>query len=294
MERTTRKKKLGGYPAVGVVISMTLALFVISLFGLLVIYSQELETQVRLNIRIQVFLKPSITENQRLQIENTLRSQDYVSTADEESITFVSKEEAADEFIKATGEDFKKFLGDNPLRDAYLVTIDPKMHTIPELEKIKADIQKMNGVFQVEYVENLIESVNKNFTNIGLFLLGVILILLITVILLINNTLRIALFSQRFLIRSMQLVGATKWFIQGPFLLRATGYGLLAGVISGVFLMVLTNYAEQRISDLALLHNQSKLLGLIAVSTFIGIVIAFASTYLCIRRYLKMSLDDLY
>jgi cell division transport system permease protein len=294
MERTTRKKKLGGYPAVGVVISMTLALFVISLFGLLVIYSQELENQVRLNIRIQVFLKPSITENQRLQIENTLRSQDYVSTADEESITFVSKEDAAEEFIKATGEDFKKFLGDNPLRDAYLVTIDPRMHSVAELEKIKADIQKMKGVFQVEYVENLIESVNKNFTNIGLFLMGVILVLLITVILLINNTLRIALFSQRFLIRSMQLVGAKKWFIQGPFLLRATGYGLIAGIVSGLFLIALTNYAEQRIGDLALLHNQSKLFGLIAVNTFIGILIAFASTYLCIRRYLKMSLDDLY
>ena len=294
MKGTKRKKKLGGYPAVGVVISMTLALLVIGLFGLLVIYSQELEHQVRLNIRMQVFLKSSITENQRLQIENTLRSQDYVSTATEESITFVSKEEAAEEFIKATGEDFKKFLGDNPLRDAFLVTIDPKRHTVSELEKIKADIQKMSGVFQVEYLESLIESVNKNFTNIGLFLAGVIAILMLTVILLINNTLRIALFSQRFLIRSMQLVGAKKSFIQLPFLVRAAGYGLLAGVIAGALLIGLTNYAEQHISDLTLLHNESKLLTLIAITTIIGIFIALASTYFCIRRYLKMSLDDLY
>jgi cell division transport system permease protein len=240
-----------------------------------------------------VFLKPSITENQRLQIENTLRSQDYVSPG-EESITFVSKEEAAEEFIKATGEDFKKFLGDNPLRDAFLVTIDPRLHSIPELEKIKSDIQKMNGVFQVEYVENLIKSVNENFTNIGLFLMGVIIVLLVTVILLINNTLRIALFSQRFLIRSMQLVGAKKWFIQTPFLLRAGGYGLLAGVASGAILLALTNYAEQKITDLIMLHDSTKLLGLIGVITAIGIFIAVSSTYLCIRRYLKMSLDDLY
>ena len=294
MERKTRKRKLGGYPAVGVVISMTLALFVISLFGLLVIYSQELENQVRLNIRLQVYLRPSITETQRLQIENTLRSQPYVNSADEESITFVSKEEAAEKFIKATGEDFKKFLGDNPLKDAFLVTIDPKRHSLPDLEKIKADIQKLNGVLQVDYVDDLIESVNQNFKNIGLFLLGVILLLLLTVVLLINNTLRIALFSQRFLIRSMQLVGATKWFIQGPFLLRASGYGLLAGVFSGALMILLTNYAEGKIGDLALLHNQTKLFMLIGITTFTGIVIAFASTYLCIHRYLKMSLDDLY
>lgn len=294
MDRKTRKKKLGGYPAVGVVFSITLALFVIGLFGVLVLFSQELERQVRLNIRLQVFLKPTISETQRLQIENTLRSQEYVSKETEESITFVSKEAAAEEFIKATGEDFQKFLGDNPLRDAFLVTIDPKKHTVPELEKIKADILKMNGVFQVEYVENLIASINKNFANISLFLLGLIVVLLITVVLLINNTLRIAMFSQRFLIRSMQLVGAKKWFIQGPFLLRGAGYGLLSGILAGILLYALIQYGQQNIADLAILYNATNFILLLAGITLIGIFIAFMSTYFSVRKYLRMSLDDLY
>lgn len=294
MQKTTRKKKLGGYPAIGVVMSITLALFVIGLFGLLVLYSQELETQVRQNIRMQVYLKSNISENQRMQIETTLRAQEYVSKQAPEPITFVSKDDAAEKFIAETGEDFKKFIGDNPLRDAYLVTIDPSYHAVSEMEKIKGNLEKMNGVFQVYYVEGLIESINSNVTKIGFVLLGVILILLLTVILLINNTLRIALFSQRFLIRSMQLVGAKRWFILGPFLVRAVGYGLLSGLVAGLLLFILTNYAQEKIPDLTILHDQSRFIGLVGVITLIGIFIAFLSTFFSIRRYLRMSLDDLY
>lgn len=294
MERKTRKKKLGGYPAVGVVISITLALFVMGLFGMLVLYSLELEKQVRENIKMQVYLRPHVTEAQRLQIQNTLRAKEYVNAQAAQPIIFVSKEEAAEKFIAETGEDFKKFLGENPLRDAFLVTLNAEHARLEEMEKIKADIQKMNGVFQVFYVEGLIESVNSNVTKIGLILLGMIVILLITVILLINNTLRIALFSQRFLIRSMQLVGAKRGFIQWPFLLRAIGYGFLAGLLAGGLLFALINYAQQKISDLVTLHDPSKFFILIGILTLTGITIAFISTFFSIRRYLRMSLDDLY
>jgi cell division transport system permease protein len=294
MERGNRKKKLGGYPAVGVVISVTLALFVVGLFGLLVIYSQQLEYQVRQNIRLQVYLKSNLTETQRLQIENKLLSQSFTSKAKGKPITFISKEEAAKTFIAETGEDFTKFIGENPLKDAYLVTIDPSFHTRAQMEKIKSDIQKMNGVFQVFYVEGLIESVNDNVMKIGLFLSGLILILLITVVLLINNTLRLALFSQRFLIRSMQLVGAKNWFIQRPFITRAAGYGLLSGVIASVIMWIVSDYARQNITDLNLLHQQDQFLILLGTLLVLGILVAVLSTFLSIRKYLKMSLDQLY
>lgn len=294
MERSTRKKKLGGYPAIGIVVSITLALFVIGLFGMLVIYSQELERQVRNNVRMQVYLKSNLTETQRLQIENTLLSQDYVSKENGRGVTYFSKEEAAKKFIAETGEDFKQFIGENPLRDAYLVSIDPSQHSKSAMEKIKADIQKMNGVFQVYYVEGLIESINSNVTKIGLILVGLITILLLTVILLINNTLRIALFSQRFLIRSMQLVGAKKWFIQKPFLVRSIGYGLLAGIITSLLLWLLSNYAQEKIADLGQLHNQTQFLIMLTILTAIGIVVAFFSTFFSINKYLRMSLDELY
>src|SRR5687768_4030820 len=157
MEKVNHKKKLGGYPAVGVVISVTLALFVIGLFGLLILYSQQLEKQVRQNIRMQVYLRSNLTENQLLQIENKLLSQQFTSK-EGKAVVFVSKEDAAKSFIAETGEDFTKFIGENPLKDAYLVNIDPSFHTAAQLEDIKKQIQKMNGVFQVFYVEGLIES----------------------------------------------------------------------------------------------------------------------------------------
>lgn len=294
MENKRNKKKLGGYPAIGVVISITLSLIVMGIFGLLVIYSQELEHQVRQNIRVQVYLKSNVTETQRLQIENKLVSQPYVSKENGTGVVFVSKDDAAKKFIEETGEDFVEFIGENPLRDAYLVSIATEYHSIKEIEKIKKEIQAMNGVFQVFYVEGLIESVNSNVTKIGLILLGLITVLLLTVVLLINNTLRIALFSQRFLIRSMQLVGAKKWFILRPFLLRASGYGLLAGVLAASLLWSLSNYAQTKIEDLSILHNQNQFLGLMALLLISGIVVAVLSTFFSIRRYLKMSLDQLY
>lgn len=294
MEKGRNKKKLGGYPAVGVVLSITLSLIVIGIFGILVIYSQELEQQVRQNIRVQVYLNSNLTETHRLQIENKLLSQDYVSKENGRGIIYVSKDEAAKKFIEETGEDFMKFIGENPLHDAYLVTIDRKYHTLKEIEKIKLEIQNMKGVFQVYYVEGLIESVNSNVTKIGLILLGLITVLLFTVVLLINNTLRIALFSQRFLIRSMQLVGAKKWFILKPFLIRASGYGFFAGVIAGIALWSLTRYAQNNIEDLSILHNQHQFLTLLTVLLMVGVVVAVLSTFLSIRRYLRMSLDQLY
>lgn len=294
METPKRKKKLGGYPAVGVVVSIALSLLVMGVFGILVLYSHELEQQVRQNIRVQVYLKSNLTETQRLQIENKLLSQDYVSKENGRGVLYVSREEAAKKFIEETGEDFVAFIGENPLRDAYLVSIAREYHSMKQIEEIKSEIQNMNGVFQVFYVEGLIESVNSNVTKIALILLGMLSILLLTVILLINNTLRIALFSQRFLIRSMQLVGARRWFIIKPFLIRALGYGFLAGIIAAALLWSLSNYAQNKIEDLSLLHNQSEFLALMAMLLVTGALIAMLSTLFSIRRYLRMSLDQLY
>lgn len=287
------KKKLGGYPATGVVVSITLALVVVGLFGLLLMYSQQLEKQVRQNIRMQVYLKSGLSETQRLEIKNKLLALDYVAD-DAASLTFVSRDEAAKKFIAETGEDFTDFLGENPLRDAYLVAIDPQYHTPDQMTSIRGEITKISGVHQVFYVEGLIEAINQNVTKIALVLAGLILILLVTVALLINNTLRIALFSQRFLIRSMQLVGARRWFIQRPFLVRASGYGLLGGLAAGGILWLVSDYARTKITDLEVLHDEKQFLILLAVLLVTGMVIAVLSTFFSIRKYLGMSLEELY
>lgn len=287
------KKKLGGYPATGVIVSTSLALFVVGLFGLLLLYSQQLEKQVRQNIRMQVYLKSTVSETQRLEIQTKLLSLEYVSK-DEESVSFVSRDEAAKKFIAETGEDFSSFMGENPLRDAFLIGINPEYHTREKMETIKAEITGMNGVHQVFYVEGLIEAVNENISKIALVLVGLILILLLTVVLLINNTLRIALFSQRFLIRSMQLVGATKSFIQRPFLLRAAGYGLLSGAIASGIIWLVSDYAHRKVTDLQSLHDREHFLILMGILLASGMIVAVLSTFFSIRKYLKMSLEELY
>jgi cell division transport system permease protein len=288
-----RKKKLGSYPYVSVVLSITLALFVIGVFGALVIYSKELERLVRQNVKIQVYLKSQVTETQRTQIEKSLSSKSFVAK-DKEAIQFISKEAAAKQFIEDTGEDFKKFLGENPLRDAYLVRIDEGYHDTESLKKIKAEVEKISGIFQVHYVENVIDSINKNVTKIALILMGLVALLLLVVVLLINNTLRLALFSQRFLIRSMQLVGARSWFIQRPFLFRAGLHGLIAGVIASVLLIFLLSFATKRIEDLSLIQNNNRLLLLLSSLLITGMLVGVLSTYRAVSKYLKLSLDELY
>lgn len=289
------RKKLGSYPTVGVVISITLALFVIGLFGLLIIYSVQMERVVRDNVKMQVYLNSNLTETQRLQVENKILSMNFVNKVGEsKGIEFISKEDAAKKFIQETGEDFTKFMGDNPLKDAYLVGIDPSFHSTGAIEKIKKDLEKVNGVFQVSYVEDLIESINQNIRKISLILLGIASLLLLTVILLINNTMRIALFSQRFLIRSMQLVGARQWFIQRPFLFRAAILGLLGAFLAIVFLYAAIQYAQREVEDLALLHNQQQFIFLAGTMLVAGLVITVISSYLSIRKYLRLSLDELF
>lgn len=288
-----RKKKLGTYPYLSVVLSITLALFVIGVFGALVLYSKELERIVRENVKVQVYLNSQVSDVQRNQIEKGLASKPYVGES-KDAIRFVSKEEAAKLFIEETGENFKNFLGENPLKDAYLVRIKEGFHDTENLKKIKQEIEQIGGVFQVHYIENVIDSINQNITKIGLVLMGLVVLLLLVVMLLINNTLRLALFSQRFLIRSMQLVGARSWFIQKPFLYRAGLHGFIAGALASALLVALISFATQRVADLALIQNTNRLLLLLGFLVALGVLVAFLSTYRAVSKYLKLSLDELY
>lgn len=295
MQKGYSKKKLGSYPSIGVIISITLALIVIGLFGVALIYSNQLEKLVRDNIRLEVYLNTNLNETQRNQIEKKLEALPYISKETRgPALQFISKEQAAKDFVEKTGEDFTELLGENPLHDAYLVSIDPAYHETAAMQNIKKEIEAMTGVFQVVPKEGLIEAVNKNITSISLILLGLAALLLITVVLLINNTIRLALFSQRFLIRSMQLVGAKRWFIQRPFIVRSLLYGLIAALLASAAIAGLINYAHNEIEDLVLLMNKHHVLLLAGALLLLGMLVAAFSTFFSIGRYLKMSLDELY
>lgn len=290
-----KKKKLGSYPYVSVVFSITLALFVIGIFGLLLLHTNKLTQLIRENIEIQIYLNKYITESETIKIGKMIASKDYINMADgEPQIEYISKDKAAKKFIEETGEDFTTFLGENPLRDAFVINIIPEYHNREKLSEIKTEIEAMTGVFEVTYMESLIDSINENITKISLVLAGFAIILLIIVIFLINNTIKLALFSQRFLIRSMQLVGAKSGFIQKPFLFRATFHGIIGGLLASAMLLLLMRYANTEIGDLSKLQDPEKILILMALLVIIGAVIGLFSTYRSIKKYLKMSLDELY
>ena len=274
--KPSRKKKLGSYPHVMVIFSITLALFVIGLFGLLLIHASKLSNLIKESLEVQVYLDRNLTETQLAALQNTFSQKEYIAYKGKEAqVRFFSKEEGAREFIEETGEDFLAFLGENPLRDAYILKINPEFATSQELKKIKADLQEIPGVFEVQYVESLIDSINKNLQKLSIILLSFAAILILAAIILINNTVKLALFSQRFLIRSMQLVGATSFFIQRPFLSRATLQGIISGLIAGLLLVALLQYAYYQINELYVLRDELQI-GILFISQAVGVFLALA------------------
>jgi len=295
MNQPTRKKKLGSYPHLMVVFSITLALLVIGLFGLLLIHAQKVSTLVKENLEMQVYLERGLPETQLLRLQQDFARKPYVAVKNGQGqVRFLSKEEGAKQLIDQTGEDFQQFLGDNPLRDAYLIKINADFADAKNLARIKQELAQEEGVFEVEYVESLITSMNENMRNVSLVLLGFAAVLTFVVVVLINNTIKLALFSQRFLIRSMQLVGATPSFIQWPFLRRAVWQGLVSGMLAGLLLLALLQYAYLQLAELRLLQD-IRLFGALAVAlVLLGMGIGFLSSWRAVRKYLSMSLDELY
>lgn len=295
VKKYKKKKKLGSYPIASAVFSNTLALLVIGLFGLLVLHANKLRTLIEENIEISIYLDREITEANRTKISKILANKDFTAKkAGNALITFKSKEQAAKEFFADSGEDVVGFLGENPLRDAFVLKLNPSYYQSDSLQQIQKEIESLNGVFEVTYVKTLIESVNENVTTIGLILTGFSVILLISVVILINNTIKLALFSQRFLIRSMQLVGATRGFIRRPFLYRSVFHGILAGIVASGILYMLLNWAYEQLDALQQLADQEKMLILFGILIILGAVIGYFSTRRAINKYLKMSLDELY
>lgn len=292
----SKKKRLGAYPYVSVVFSITLALFMIGALGMLAIHSKKLTSLIQENIEMEIYLRKNVSEAQKIKIRKQLDGYDFIAKDSEGQarIEFISKEDAAEEFIAETGENFVDFLGENPLRDLYIVFIDNKHQTEAKMATIAQTLQGVNGIFEVEYVENLVHAINSNITKISLILGGFAAILIIVVIVLINNTIKLALFSQRFLIRSMQLVGAKSSFIRKPFLLRSILHGIVGALIASSLLFMLAEYAYTKVNELLLLKDNNLMIILVGILVVLGAVIGFFSSLRSVNKYLKLSLDELY
>ncbi|MDA9693311.1 permease-like cell division protein FtsX [Cytophagia bacterium] len=288
------KKTFGNFPFISVIFSVTLSLLLLGLFSFFLLSSFNVKNYLESNTEINIYLNKKISPSQIEQIKRTLYTKEYSLTNTESTLNYVSSEEAAKNFQSEIGEDFVDFLGNNPLRDLIILKINSDYFDLERLNIIESDILKIPGVYQIEYSKELIDNINKNVANISFVFIGLFLILLIISVILINNTLRIALFSQRFLIRSMQLVGATANYILRPFILRGMMYGLIAGIISSGMLYVIIEIADRKISNLELVISLEQL-GVIFISLiFTGIIMVILSTYSAVSKYLNSTLDELY
>ncbi|WP_209332196.1 cell division protein FtsX [Lunatimonas salinarum] len=296
MVKAKRKKtNLGSYKFGSVLFSITLSLFITGLVGLILLQAKALTSLIRENIEIQVFLNKNLSESDIKKLENTIRSKPYILEKDgEKRFSYISKEEAARVFTSEIGEDFTQFLNENPLRDTFTFSVEESYQSADQLEDLVRELQLMEGIFEVSYMQDLVESINKNLVKVSMILGAFVLILLITVVILINNTIRLALFSQRFLIRSMQLVGATKGFIRKPFLRRSFFFGALGGLLASAMLFGLMEYGRQMIEGFNLLYNLEWLLLLFSGLIILGAILSLLSTLKSVNKYLNMSLDDLY
>lgn len=288
------KKTFGNFPFISVIFSVSLSLLLLGLFTFFLLTSFNVKNFLENNTEINIYLNKKISISQVEQIKRTLYTKEYSLSNDEKTLSFISSEDAASKFESEIGEEFVDFLGNNPLRDLIILKINSDFFDSEKLSNIESDILKIPGVYEVQYSKELINNINKNVANISIVFIGLFIVLLIISVILINNTLRIALFSQRFLIRSMQLVGATANYILKPFIFRGMIYGLLSGIISSFLLYIIILIADNKINNLDLIISVEQI-GVIFLSLiFTGIIMVILSTYSAVSKYLNSSLDELY
>ncbi len=290
-----KTKQLGSYPATSVLITVTTALFMVGLFALFALHAQMLTNALQENIEIQVYLEKDLTENTKNQLRQSLEKQEFTEViADKPRVKFQSRDDAAKQLMKDTGEDFVESLGINPLRDVFVINIKREFYVKEKLTQIRKTLEATTGVYEVVYSESMIEKINQNLTMIGSFVAFFVFILLIIIVVLLNSAIKLALFSQRLLIRSMQLVGATAFFIKKPFLWRAAWQGFLGGLLACTLLGGLLFLLNMEIKELQSIQSYWSIGLLFFGLIFLGVIICLSSAYTATNRYLDMTLDELY
>lgn len=284
-----KKKKLGNYPYFTVIFSITLALFTLGIFGLVFIFSKNLSDKIQNNYEVHVFLDNDLNNVRINHIESVLKSKPYVK-----ELSYTSAEEALRKYVTDQNESPEDLLGYNPLHAFFTVTLDGDFSHQEAIKKAEKELSALAGVHEVEFLKDFIDTINKNLNKIGMVILSIFAVLMFVVFVLINNTIKLALFSQRFIIRSMQLVGATSWFIQRPFLWRAIWQGALSGIIAILAIFGFLNMLYDRVEELKLLEDVQSFGVLVIIILVIGALIGFISSYRAVNKYLKMSLEDLY
>ncbi|MDW8296430.1 MAG: permease-like cell division protein FtsX [Raineya sp.] len=290
-----KSKSLGSYPYASVMTSITIALIALGVLLMLILGIINFAERVKENIEVQIMLDNGLENEQITQLRQLLSEKKYVRKfGGQADITFKHKDEAARELIRDLKEDFITLLGENPLRHSFFIRIKSEFCNKESLEQIKKEIEQVKGVFEVAYAQEFSEEVNQNVAMVSFVLSAFALFMMIIVVILIHNTIRLALFSQRFIIRTMQLVGATDSFIRRPFLLTAFWQGLLSGLIAFIIIYISLPYLNVGFIRLSEMYTPMQMLIIGGILIFLGVLLSVFSSFRAVNKYLSMNLDELY
>lgn len=271
------------------VMSVSLVLFLLGVLGFILINARELADYFRESISFSVMLDDASKEADIRMLQKDLDAKHYVK-----STKYVSKDEAAVKMKQDLGEDFISFLGDNPLPPSIDVYLHAGYTNPDSVAKIEKYVLEYPFVKEIYYPESLLFLINENVKKISFFLLVISSFLFLIALTIINNTIRLSIYSRRFLIRTMQLVGATRAFIRRPFLIQSAFQGLLAALIAMSLLMGMLYLIEKEFFLMFTFESTNLFLLLAASLIIIGVLINIISTFFSVNKYLSISEDKLY
>ena len=289
-ERTSNKRRVAGSYAMSLV-SIMLVLFLLGVFALFMMHARKLSNHVKENLGFEIVMNSDVKEANILRLQKELDAMPAVKSTE-----YITKEEAITRLSEDLGEDFLQWLGNeaNPL----LPSIDVQFHADyannDSIAVIEAQLLENTDIKEVYYQKSLIDLINQNLRKIAIVLMILSVVLLVIAIALIRNTIRLSIYAKRFLVRSMQLVGATESFIRRPFLRQGVSQGFFGGLLADLLLAGILYWASQRIPDLVLVQDTKVIVAIFIGLIVLGVVLAWLSTRAALDRFLKANLDKLY
>ncbi|MDY0085991.1 MAG: permease-like cell division protein FtsX [Bacteroidales bacterium] len=288
-EKSNRRQLTGSY--ITSVASIMLVLFMLGLLGLLVLHAQKLSEHIRENIGFEIIMKADVKEAEIIRMQKMLDATPYVKSA-----AYITKEEATRRLSADLGEDFIQWLGneENPLLPAVDVRFKAAWANNDSLAVIADELMQQTIVKEIFYQKSLVHLINQNVQRIGMVLFFMSLLLLVIAIALINNTIRLSVYAKRFLVKSMQLVGATESFIRRPFVWSGILQGVLGAFLAIVLLNLVLYVAVNNLPELLLLQDRPRVILLYAAIFVLGMLLTGISTQLAINKYLRSKTDKLF
>lgn len=270
-------------------VSVAMVLFLIGLLGVMLLTTHSLMHRVRENMALTVMIKSNATQKQIDDLDHFLQEAPFAKT-----VQYISTQQALKEHIQSLGEDPTQYLGYNPLRASFEIYPISIYARVDSMMVIEQQLKEIKGVDEVLYQKDVVEQLNANLSEASIGILLITAILLCIALALITNTIRLQIYSKRFIIHTMSLVGATGWMIRRPFIRRNVLVGLGAGILALIVLMGVVYYLNSKLGVLLFPLNTTNILLLVTFVLSAGILITLLASFVATNHYLHMNTDNMY